>query len=68
MASRSALAVRMNRSVFISYRRDDAPGHAGRIRDRLERELGPNLVYIDVDSIDLGADFAQAIRDAIAKL
>jgi hypothetical protein len=30
----------MAAKVFISYRRDDSAGQAGRIQDRLEREFG----------------------------
>src|SRR5262245_34203605 len=40
--------------VFISYRRDDSAGIAGRIYDRLIQEFGRNAVFKDVDSIPLG--------------
>ena len=30
----------MPQRVFISYRRGDAAGYAGRVNDRLSRELG----------------------------
>jgi hypothetical protein len=43
--------------VFISYRRDTSVGHAGRLHDRLERDFGRDLLFIDIDAIPLGADF-----------
>ena len=33
--------------VFISYRRDDSAASAGRIQDRLIRDLGSDLVFTD---------------------
>src|SRR5215831_15533544 len=53
--------------VFISYRREDSAGHAGRIKDRLEHELGRGLVFIDVDRIPLGTNFVTALRDEVAQ-
>jgi formylglycine-generating enzyme required for sulfatase activity len=57
----------MKAKVFISYRRDDSMGHAGRIHDRLARELGSDLLFMDVDSIPLGANFVKVLRDEVAK-
>ena len=48
--------------VFISYRRDDAAGYAGRLEEALERSLGHGSVFRDVIDIAPGADFAEAIR------
>src|SRR5215467_6621554 len=53
--------------VFISYRRDDSAGYAGRVRDRLERELGRNLVFMDVDGIPLGTNFSKVLHEEVAK-
>src|ERR1700756_2317669 len=53
--------------VFISYRRDDSAAYAGRIQDRLEGELGRDLLFIDVDGIPLGANFAKALREEVAQ-
>ncbi len=41
----------MASKIFISYRRDDSAGHAGRVHDRLERELGRDFLFMDVDAI-----------------
>ena len=52
-------------SIFISYRRDDTAGHAGRLYDRLSAHFGSGRVFIDVDLIEQGEDFAQVIEDAV---
>jgi TIR domain len=53
--------------VFISYRREDAAGHAGRVHDRLEREFGANLLFMDVDAIPLGVNFIKVLRERVAE-
>ena len=53
-------------SIFVSYRRDDAAGHAGRLCDDLAERLGAAEVFQDVDSIAPGEDFVDAIQRAIA--
>jgi hypothetical protein len=40
--------------VFISYRREDAAGHAGRLYDWLIRRFGEHGVFIDVVAIEPG--------------
>ncbi len=57
----------MASKVFISYRRDDSAGHAGRVHDRLEREFGRDLLFMDVDAIPLGADFVDVLTGEVAK-
>jgi hypothetical protein len=52
--------------VFISYRRDDAAGYAGRLEEALERRLGHGSVFRDVIDITPGADFVAAIRARLA--
>jgi hypothetical protein len=52
--------------VFISYRRTDEPNFAGRLGDRLTQHFGASRVFMDVDSIELGLDFAEAINDYLA--
>lgn len=48
-------------AVFISYRRDDTAGSAGRVYDRLVDRLGRERVYRDVDSGQPGEDFVETI-------
>lgn len=54
-------------NVFISYRRDDAGGHAGRLSDRLIARFGAERVFMDVQDIQPGQNFEQAIEQTIAK-
>ena len=53
--------------VFLSYRRDDAAGHAGRLADTLAGRFGTQSVFIDVDSIEPGADFVAALTEALRR-
>jgi ankyrin repeat protein len=52
--------------VFISYRRDDTGGDAGRLYDRLVEAFGADNVCRDVDSLPAGQDYVEAIRKEIA--
>src|SRR5262249_24749724 len=51
-------------NVFISYRREDTAGYAGRLYDRLKAAF-PGRVFIDVGEIPPGTDFVQAIEQHI---
>jgi hypothetical protein len=51
--------------VFLSYRRGDVPGHAGRLADALRQRLGANSVFQDVVAIAPGQDFMAAIDRAL---
>ena len=42
--------------IFLSYRRDDSSGYAGRLYDRLRTHFGSEQVFMDVDAIEAGAD------------
>jgi len=57
----------MAAKVFISYRRDDSAGHAGRVHDQLKREFGSELLFMDVDAIPLGRNFIKVLREEVAK-
>ena len=52
--------------VFISYRRTDTGGRAGRLFDLVAERFGARNVFQDVTAIEPGADFAQRVEDAIA--
>jgi len=54
-----------NVNIFISYRRDDAAGHAGRLCDRLEEHF-PGCVFMDVNSIAPGTNFVRALEQKLA--
>src|SRR4051795_3017745 len=51
--------------IFVSYRREDTSGHAGRLADALASRYGREHVYLDVDTIPLGSTFAQEIARAV---
>ncbi len=52
--------------VFISYRREESSGLAGRLYDRLAARFGDDQVFMDVDTIALGVDFADVITQAVS--
>jgi TIR domain len=56
-----------SRRIFVSYRREDTRHMAGRLFDRLAERFGQANVFMDVDSLEPGADFSQAIEQAIQK-
>ncbi len=53
--------------IFISYRREDAAGHAGRIYDRLVQRFGEAQVFLDFNAIPGATDFTEEIRDALGR-
>ena len=55
----------MANAIFISYRRDDSEGEAGRLFDELNRAFGSEGVFMDVAGIRPGIDFRVAIDDNI---
>jgi TIR domain len=52
--------------IFISYRREETAGQAGRLYDRLSGRFGAGRVFMDVDSIAIGVDFTTAITEAVS--
>ena len=51
--------------IFMSYRRADTANQAGWLADRLAGHFGRSQVVRDVDSIQLGNDFADVIAAAV---
>jgi hypothetical protein len=51
--------------IFVSYRRQETSGIAGRLHDRLAEHFGARRVFIDVDSIEPGLDFTESIERAV---
>ncbi|HJQ30682.1 MAG TPA: DUF4440 domain-containing protein [Pyrinomonadaceae bacterium] len=51
--------------IFISYRRDDSVGHAGRLYDRLSDHFGGDQIFMDIDQIEPGEDFVHVIEDGV---
>jgi TIR domain len=57
----------MTGGVFISHRREDSGGFAGRIYDRLTSRLGRENVFFDVDTIPPGRDFVDILSERVGK-
>jgi hypothetical protein len=53
--------------VFISYRRADSAGHAGRLAEALGRRFGTDRVFQDLETIRAGQDYVDAITRALAR-
>ena len=53
-------------AIFISYRRDDSSGYAGRLFDRLVQRFGRERLFMDIENLEPGMDFVAAIDRAIA--
>lgn len=51
--------------IFISYRRDDTSGHAGHLYRDLTQHLGRDRVFMDIDTLQPGLDFAEALDRAV---
>jgi hypothetical protein len=51
--------------IFISYRRQDSSGWAGRLHDALTARFGAEQVFRDIDNIPLGADFSEVLEDKL---
>ena len=53
------------RAIFISYRRSDSEGEAGRLFDDLVGRFTDRAVFMDVAAIEPGRDFRKAIEESI---
>jgi TIR domain len=51
--------------IFLSYRRGDVGGYAGRLSDALRQRLGARSVFQDVTAIAPGQDYTAAIDRAL---
>lgn len=54
-------------NIFISYRRDDTSAYAGRICDHLNALIGSHRVFMDLEDIHPGQNFARAIDQTLAR-
>jgi hypothetical protein len=55
----------MSGQILISYMRDDASYPTGRLYDRLSAHFLQNQIFIDVDNLEPGADFVEAIEASV---
>jgi TIR domain-containing protein len=51
--------------VFISYRREDTGPYARLLKEHLSNRFPGVPVFMDLDSIEAGVDFAEAIKSAL---
>jgi hypothetical protein len=56
----------MPNKIFINYRREDSIDAAGRLHDRLAQTFGHKNIFMDVEDIPAGVDFAQYLSDQVA--
>jgi TIR domain len=54
-----------SQGVFLSYRREDAAPYARSLQIQLRERFPEARVFMDLDSIEAGLDFAEVIRDAL---
>lgn len=57
----------MGQRLFINYRRNDDPGHTGRLYDFLSHRMSRLDIFMDVENgIALGDDFVETLRARVA--
>ncbi len=54
-----------SRGIFLSYRREDTAPYARLLQSRLRDRIPDARVFMDLDSIEPGRDFAEVIREAV---
>lgn len=52
----------MSYSIFVNYRRADAGPEAARVKEAIESEFGKSQVFLDVSSIEIGAEWPNEIE------
>jgi hypothetical protein len=52
--------------IFISYRREDSAGYAGRLFADLKRRFAQDQIFIDVAGIALGRDFRKVVDEHVS--
>jgi hypothetical protein len=53
--------------IFINYRREDAPGVAGRLFDHLATKFSRQQLFMDVDAMKPGIDFVKQLDAHVAQ-
>ena len=52
--------------IFISYRRSDTQGYAGKLSDSLEAYFGGNRIFRDIKGIKGGSKYAKDIDEQMS--
>jgi hypothetical protein len=55
-------------SAFISYRREDSSGWAGRLAAALRNSFGADQVFVDINTLEPGSDYTEAIEQRLASV
>ena len=53
------------KNIFISYRVSDTSGETGRLVDSLKQYFFEDQIFIDIDKIEPGVDFTEAIAKSL---
>jgi hypothetical protein len=61
------MRIKMSGLIFISYRRGDSLATTGRLYDHLKVRLGADRIFMDLDAIEPGLDFVEAIEQAVGR-
>src|SRR5215470_16720232 len=56
----------MGGKIFISFRREDDPSAAARVRDALAARFGKANLFMDIDSLSAGQRFDEELAKALA--
>lgn len=64
---RGVMSATAEQRIFISYRRSDCQSQANGLNDGLRHRLSDARVFMDIDSIPIGADFEEHIRGEIER-
>jgi hypothetical protein len=59
------MPVESSRGIFLSYRRQEAAPYARLLQFQLRERFPKAQVFMDLDSIEAGLDFAEVIREAV---
>ena len=51
--------------IFVSYRRDETSGYAGRLIDRLNEHFGAQRVFFDLQTLEPGVDWVEGLELAL---
>ncbi len=54
-----------SQGVFLSYRREDTAPYVRLLQAEFKRRIPDTPVFVDLDSIEAGLDFAEVIREAV---
>ncbi len=52
--------------IFVSYRREDSSGHAGRLTQALRDQFPDTRVFFDLQAIKAGVDFVASLQTALS--